>query len=170
MQMPFAISTTITSLKIARYGIGYVTPLSHEQFTQHVDYSHGSVRDQIVHLMSVDDVWFSELRGVEPSELSSAANLTIGISFAHTGTTSSKICASILRNCGTICYSKSRSKNRRRQRPDRVASAAPCGESWHRSSRTTAQIAQRSGRQDNVARLHFLCLWAPYAHFRRRDG
>ncbi len=33
----------------------YVTPLSHEQFTQHVDYSHGSVRDQIVHLMSVDD-------------------------------------------------------------------------------------------------------------------
>jgi uncharacterized damage-inducible protein DinB len=47
----------------------YVTQLSHEQFTQDVAYSHGSVRDQIVHLMSVDDVWFSELRGVEPSEL-----------------------------------------------------------------------------------------------------
>ena len=46
----------------------YVTQLSDEQFTQAVDYSHGSVRDQIVHLMSVDDVWFSELRGVEPSE------------------------------------------------------------------------------------------------------
>ena len=46
----------------------YVTPLSHEQFTQDVDYSHGSVRDQIVHLMSVDEVWFCELRGVEPSE------------------------------------------------------------------------------------------------------
>jgi uncharacterized damage-inducible protein DinB len=46
----------------------YVTPLSHEQFTQPAAYSHGSVRDQIVHLMSVDEVWFSELRGVEPSE------------------------------------------------------------------------------------------------------
>lgn len=46
----------------------YVTPLSPEQFTQHVDYSHGSVRDQIVHLISADDMWFSELRGVGPSE------------------------------------------------------------------------------------------------------
>jgi uncharacterized damage-inducible protein DinB len=46
----------------------YVSQLSHEQFTQDVDYSQGSVRDQIVHLMSVDEVWFSELRGVEPSE------------------------------------------------------------------------------------------------------
>jgi uncharacterized damage-inducible protein DinB len=46
----------------------YVSQLSHEQFTQDVDYSHGAVRDQIVHLMSVDEVWFSELRGVEPSE------------------------------------------------------------------------------------------------------
>jgi len=43
----------------------YVTQLSHEQFTQAVDYSHGSVRDQIVHLMSVDEGWFIELRGVE---------------------------------------------------------------------------------------------------------
>jgi uncharacterized damage-inducible protein DinB len=46
----------------------YITPLSPEQFTQAVDYSHGSVRDQIVHLIDIDDVWFSELRGVEPSE------------------------------------------------------------------------------------------------------
>ena len=43
----------------------YVTQLSDEQFTQDVDYSHGSVRNQIVHLMSVDDAWFSGLRGVE---------------------------------------------------------------------------------------------------------
>ena len=42
-----------------------VTPLSHEQFTHDMDYSHGSVRDQIVHLMSVDDTCFSGLRGVE---------------------------------------------------------------------------------------------------------
>ena len=42
----------------------YVTPLSQEQFTQDAGYSHGSVRNQIVHLMSVDDTWFSGLRGV----------------------------------------------------------------------------------------------------------
>jgi uncharacterized damage-inducible protein DinB len=42
--------------------------LSYAQFTQHVGYSHGSVREQIVHLMVVDDAWFSELRGVAPAE------------------------------------------------------------------------------------------------------
>ncbi len=43
----------------------YVAQLSQEQFTQPTGYSHGSVRDQIVHIMSVDEGWFSELRGVE---------------------------------------------------------------------------------------------------------
>jgi uncharacterized damage-inducible protein DinB len=46
----------------------YITSLSHDQFIQNVDYSHGSVRNQIVHLMSVDDTWFSALRGVEIPE------------------------------------------------------------------------------------------------------
>ena len=46
----------------------YVTQLSHERFTQDVDYSHGSVRNQVVHLISVDDTWFSGLRGVEIPE------------------------------------------------------------------------------------------------------
>jgi len=46
----------------------YVVPLSQEQFTQPVEYSHGSVRDQIVHLMNVDEAWFSGLRGVEIPE------------------------------------------------------------------------------------------------------
>jgi uncharacterized damage-inducible protein DinB len=41
----------------------YVTQLSDEQFTQDEEYSHGSVRDQIAHLISVDDTWFSGLRG-----------------------------------------------------------------------------------------------------------
>ena len=50
----------------------HITQLTHEQFTQNVDYSHGSVRDQIIHLMSVDELWFSELRGVESSEPFSA--------------------------------------------------------------------------------------------------
>jgi uncharacterized damage-inducible protein DinB len=46
----------------------YISQLSDEQFRQQVDYSHGSVRDQLVHLLSVDDVWFSELGGIEPLE------------------------------------------------------------------------------------------------------
>ena len=46
----------------------YIASISHEQFTQNVHYSHGSVRNQIVHLMSVDDAWFSGLREVEISE------------------------------------------------------------------------------------------------------
>ncbi|MCQ3974791.1 MAG: hypothetical protein DPW09_15220 [Anaerolineae bacterium] len=53
----------------------YVSQLSHEQFTQQVGYSHGSVREQIVHLISCDDTWFSELRGVEPSESLPPTNL-----------------------------------------------------------------------------------------------
>ena len=46
----------------------YITSLSHEQFTQNVDYSQGSVRNQIVHLISADDTWFSGLRSVEIPE------------------------------------------------------------------------------------------------------
>jgi uncharacterized damage-inducible protein DinB len=46
----------------------YIASLSDQQFTQDVGYSHGSVRNQIVHLMSVDDTWFSGLRGVEIPE------------------------------------------------------------------------------------------------------
>jgi uncharacterized damage-inducible protein DinB len=43
----------------------YVALLSDEQFTQEVGYSHGSVRNQIVHIMNVDEAWFTGLRGVE---------------------------------------------------------------------------------------------------------
>jgi uncharacterized damage-inducible protein DinB len=43
----------------------HITSLSDEQFTQNVTYSHGSVRNQILHVMSVDEAWFSGLRGVE---------------------------------------------------------------------------------------------------------
>jgi uncharacterized damage-inducible protein DinB len=52
----------------------YVTQLSAEQFMQAAAYSHGSVRDQIVHLTECDDTWFSELRGVEPLEPPPAAD------------------------------------------------------------------------------------------------
>jgi uncharacterized damage-inducible protein DinB len=46
----------------------YISQLSDEQFTRPVVYSHGSVRDQIVHMMSADDYWFSGLRGVPRPE------------------------------------------------------------------------------------------------------
>lgn len=43
----------------------YILALAQEQFVQKLDYSIGSVRNHIVHLMSVDDTWFSALRGVD---------------------------------------------------------------------------------------------------------
>jgi uncharacterized damage-inducible protein DinB len=51
-----------------------ITSLSQEQFTQTVDYSVGSVRNQIVHLMSADDYWFSGLRGIEMPEMLNPAH------------------------------------------------------------------------------------------------
>ena len=46
----------------------HVTSLTFEQFTQKVDYSRGSVREQLVHLIDAEEMWFSELRGVQPSD------------------------------------------------------------------------------------------------------
>ena len=54
--------------------LGYATQLSYEQFVQDVSYSHGSVRNQIVHLLSVDEVWFAELRGIDLPEPYQPAN------------------------------------------------------------------------------------------------
>jgi uncharacterized damage-inducible protein DinB len=51
----------------------YVSQLSDEQFTQAARYSRGSVRDQILHLISCEHGWFSELRGAEfPEDLKPA--------------------------------------------------------------------------------------------------
>jgi uncharacterized damage-inducible protein DinB len=46
----------------------HVASLTFEQFTQAVDYSRGSVRSQLVHLIDAEDMWISELRGTQPSE------------------------------------------------------------------------------------------------------
>ena len=51
----------------------YVTQLTYGQFTQAASYSHGSVREQIIHLMSADDTWFSELQGINSLELAPAS-------------------------------------------------------------------------------------------------
>lgn len=46
----------------------HVASLASDQFTQAVDYSHGSVRDQVVHLIDAEQTWFSELRDAQPLE------------------------------------------------------------------------------------------------------
>jgi uncharacterized damage-inducible protein DinB len=46
----------------------HVASLTFEQFSQKADYSRGSVREQLIHLIDVEDVWISELRGGQPSE------------------------------------------------------------------------------------------------------
>lgn len=46
----------------------YVVLLSYEQFTQDIGYSHGSVREQLLHLMSVDEIWFCEMQNIEPTD------------------------------------------------------------------------------------------------------
>ena len=53
----------------------HVASLSFEQFTQPIDYSHGSVRDQIIHLIDAEQMWFSELRDVRPLELPSPSDV-----------------------------------------------------------------------------------------------
>ena len=47
----------------------YVSQLSDDQFAHSSPYSHGSVREQIIHLINVDHAWFSDLRKDEPVEL-----------------------------------------------------------------------------------------------------
>jgi uncharacterized damage-inducible protein DinB len=45
----------------------YITALTPGQFTQPAGYSHGSVRDQVSHLMGTDEAWFRDLGALEAS-------------------------------------------------------------------------------------------------------
>lgn len=47
----------------------YITPLSQDHFTLPAAYSVGSVRNHIVHLIEVDDIWFSQLKGMTEPEI-----------------------------------------------------------------------------------------------------
>ncbi len=51
----------------------FIMPLSQEQFVQGADYSHGSVRNQVVHLLNVEELWFSELQNRTNSDLLDAS-------------------------------------------------------------------------------------------------
>ncbi len=46
-----------------------IMALTQEQFTRDVSYSVGSVRNQIVHLISVDATWFTALRGAATPDM-----------------------------------------------------------------------------------------------------
>ena len=54
----------------------YVSALTDEQFTQEFNYSLGSVRNHVVHLISVDDSWFKGLQGLEVPEPLNPAEFT----------------------------------------------------------------------------------------------
>lgn len=41
----------------------YVSQLTDAQFTQPLGYSHGSIRDQLLHLSECDNAWFGDLSG-----------------------------------------------------------------------------------------------------------
>lgn len=48
--------------------------LTEEQFAHTIGYSHDSIRDQLVHIMSCDNMWFSELRGIYTADNFRAAD------------------------------------------------------------------------------------------------
>jgi uncharacterized damage-inducible protein DinB len=46
----------------------YIAPLSDDDFTRETAYSHGSVHNQVVHLMEVDEAWFGDLGAVSRAD------------------------------------------------------------------------------------------------------
>lgn len=54
----------------------YILKLSDEQFNQSIPYSLGSIRNHIVHLVGVDEAWFSDLRGVKLPDSPNPQELT----------------------------------------------------------------------------------------------
>lgn len=50
---------------------GCVEMLTDAQFTQDLGYSWGSIRGQVVHVMSAETVWFSRIQGRSPTALAS---------------------------------------------------------------------------------------------------
>lgn len=51
-----------------------IMPLTDEQFTRKLDYSVGSIRNQMVHMFSVDNAWFGGLRGLERQPFANPAH------------------------------------------------------------------------------------------------
>jgi uncharacterized damage-inducible protein DinB len=47
----------------------YIRPLPADQFSRPAAYSQGSVRDQLLHILSADEAWFGDLRAEMPPPL-----------------------------------------------------------------------------------------------------
>lgn len=54
----------------------HIVPLSQEKFTAKIDYSIGSMRNHVVHMMDVDHAWFSDLRGDDFEGMNDPATLS----------------------------------------------------------------------------------------------
>lgn len=111
----------------------HITPLSPERFTQDVKYSHGSVRDQVVHLMSVDDMWFSQLRGADFPEPLPVDIVDRGLIRAHWDDVERRM-RDYLERCGTTCCWRDPSRKER----TRISS---CGRCFSTSPITAPTIA-----------------------------
>lgn len=46
----------------------HIALISFEQFNKPIGYSRGSIREQVVHLLDAEDMWFSELQNTQPLE------------------------------------------------------------------------------------------------------
>lgn len=59
----------------------YINQLSAEQFVADIPYAHGSIRNQLVHMLSVDATWLAGLRGqkipepLDPTQYDAPAHL-----------------------------------------------------------------------------------------------
>ncbi|NJN83201.1 MAG: hypothetical protein HC802_13565 [Caldilineaceae bacterium] len=137
----------------------YITQLSPVQFTQDASYSHGSVRDQIVHLMSVDEAWFSGLRDVEfpepfpPADFDDRENIR-----AYWDNVEQAMRHYLAQLQDDMLFTKPIEDPQEDQDLLPLASASPSRQSRHRPPCPTAPTAQRPGRENHLTRLHLLRL------------
>ncbi|MEQ8674513.1 MAG: DinB family protein [Aggregatilineales bacterium] len=54
----------------------HIVPLDQDKFVQEIAYSVGSIRNHIVHMMSVDDSWFHDVRGLPAPDFLNAEEFT----------------------------------------------------------------------------------------------
>jgi uncharacterized damage-inducible protein DinB len=115
----------------------YITSLSQDQFTQPVAYSIGSLRDHIVHLTEVDDIWFSELKGLTEPVIPFIAEGDDRTKIRQQWDAVEQMMRDYLAGLGDeMLFAK----------PIDVAGAAACSQSWNRSSSPDTQAVERFGR------------------------
>jgi uncharacterized damage-inducible protein DinB len=137
----------------------YIVALSYEQFTKAADYSRGSVRDQFVHLMSVDEVWFSELQGIEPSESFPSADLDDRKRIrVHWNSVEQMMRAYLAELRDDMLFDTLIDEPEEDQDLIVWQVLPHVRQPRHRSSGTASATTQRSGSQNHISRLHLLRL------------